>query len=225
MRSARSLRSWGAVMSATADQELVELRRANAELQSAYAELQKEHNAALAELQSHTAALAQRNSEYGERIEQQAATVDVIKTMSASPGDAQPVFRLIVERALAFCEADGASLALLNGDMLHLQAYAGFFHRDYEADFPRLVNSTTMFGRAVRACDVVQMSDVAVDPDHYTKGRAPQRAIIAVPMLQAGMAIGAIAIGRSRPGKFSSAEVELLKTFAEQAVIAITSAE
>ena len=51
------------------------------------------------ELQARTAALAARNSEYGERIEQQSATIDVLKVMSASPGDAQPVFDLIVERA------------------------------------------------------------------------------------------------------------------------------
>ena len=65
------------------------------------------------ELQERTAALAARNSEYGERIEQQAATIDVLKVMSASPGDAQPVFELIVERARAFCECgrrdDGAA--------------------------------------------------------------------------------------------------------------------
>jgi len=136
--------------------------------------------------------------------------------MSSSPGDAQPVFRLIVERARAFCEADGASLALLSDDMLDLQAYAGFFHRDYEADFPRRVSSNTMFGRAVLACDVVQMPDVSLDPNYYSRGRPGQRAIIALPLLRAGIPIGAIAIGRSRPGEFSSAEVELLRTFADR---------
>jgi hypothetical protein len=114
-------------MSATADQELAELRRANAELL-------RERDAALT-------ALALRNSEYGERIEQQAATIDVLKVMSASPDDALPVFRLVVERARAFCEADGASLALLKDDMLHLQAYAGDSFPNYQADFPRQVSS------------------------------------------------------------------------------------
>jgi GAF domain-containing protein len=121
------------------------------------------------ELQARTAALAQRNSEYGEQIEQQSATIDVLKVMSASPGDAQPVFRLIVERARAFCEGDGATLALLDGDMLHLQAYSGFFNREYEAVFPRPVSRATMFGRAILARDVVQAPDVSVDPDHYTR--------------------------------------------------------
>ena len=54
-------------------------------------------------LQERTAALAQRNSEYGERIEHQSATIDVLKAMSASPGDTQPVFDLIAERVRAVC--------------------------------------------------------------------------------------------------------------------------
>jgi GAF domain-containing protein len=192
------------------------------------------------ELEERTAALAERNSEYGERIEQQAATIDVLKVMSASPGDARPVFELIVERARAFCEADGATLALLAGDMLHLQAFSGFLNREYEAGFPRPVSRATMFGRAILARDVVQAPDVSVDPDHYTRNTGQRatggtassskeewrfRAIIAVPLLRAGTPIGALAIGRRRPGEFSATEVELLKTFAEQAVIAIGSAE
>ena len=79
----------------------------------------------LAELRARTAELAQRNTEYGERIEQQAATIDVLKVMSTSPGDARPVFQLIVERARTFCGADGATAALLDGDLLHLQAHTG----------------------------------------------------------------------------------------------------
>ena len=57
------------------------------------------------ELQAQTAALAQRNNEYGERIEHQSATIDVLKAMAASPGDAQPVFDLITRRAGDLCNA------------------------------------------------------------------------------------------------------------------------
>src|SRR6201989_3052837 len=202
------------------DQELGELRRANEELR-------RERDVALAELQDRTAGLAMRNSEYGERIEQQAATIDVLKVMSASPDDARPVFRLVVERARAFFEAEGASLALLHDGMLHLQAYDGFFRPGYEADFPRQLSRTTMCGRAILARDVVEMPDLSLDPDYYARERPEQvqHAIIAVPLLRAGVPLGAIAIGRRRAGEFSAAEVELLKTFAEQAVIAITGAE
>ena len=95
-------------MSATADQELAELRRA-------YAELPKERDAALT-------ALARRNTEYGERIEHQSATIDVLKAMSASPGDAQPVFDLIVRHAPALCSAPTATLFEYDGELVHVRA-------------------------------------------------------------------------------------------------------
>src|SRR5689334_21660852 len=113
------------------------------------------------ELQERTAALALRNSEYGERIDQQAATIDVLKAMSASSGDAQPVFRVIVERARAFCNADHANLALVYGDMLHMQASTMV---GYVTVFPRPVDATSMFGRAILARDAVQTPDIRVDP-------------------------------------------------------------
>src|SRR4029077_412653 len=91
-------------------------------------------------LQERTAALAQRNSEYGERIDQQSATIDVLKVMATSPGDAQPVFQLIVDRARAFCDADQANLSLLDGSMLHLQATSGS-SASYPAQFPRAVEA------------------------------------------------------------------------------------
>jgi len=100
-----------------------------AELQSIVTELRRERDATLserdalaAELAARTAQLAARNSEYGERIEQQAATIDVLKVMSASPGDARPVFELIVDRARAFCRADNATAAMFDGNMLRLEA-------------------------------------------------------------------------------------------------------
>ena len=85
-------------MAATQEDTIAELQRANAELR-------RERDAALSERDS---ALAQRNSDYGERTAHQAATIDVLKAMSASPGDPQPVFDLIVERARDLCDAYGA---------------------------------------------------------------------------------------------------------------------
>ena len=72
------------------------------------------------------AALAQRSSEYGERIEHQAATLDVLKAMSASPGDPQPVFDLIARQAAKLCDVPTAAVATFDGTMVHLATQSGF---------------------------------------------------------------------------------------------------
>jgi hypothetical protein len=105
-------------MSATVDQEL-------AELGSVYAQLRKERDATLAELQARTASLTQRDTEYGERIEYQAATINVLKAMSASPGDPQPAFDLIARRAQALCNGWSAGIAEFDGALIHLRAWHG----------------------------------------------------------------------------------------------------
>src|SRR6201997_2896135 len=71
------------------------------------------------------AKLAARNSEYGERIEHQSATIDVLKAMSASPGDPQPVFDLIVRRARELCNTVGSALFEFDGERVHLRSRVG----------------------------------------------------------------------------------------------------
>src|SRR6478672_2805059 len=125
-------------MSVTVAQELAELRRANAELL-------RERDAALT-------ALAQRNTEYGERIEYQSATIDVLKAMSASPGDPQPVFDLIVERVRALCGGEHSAIAEFDGTLLHLRAHCGNSDevgRIFEASYPRRPAQSHMLGRAI----------------------------------------------------------------------------
>ena len=99
-------------MTATQSDRIAELQRANAELR-------RERDAALAHEAALAEALAQRNSEYGERIEQQAATIDVLKVMSASPGDPQPVFDLIVRRAQELCNSKAAGIYEYDGELVH----------------------------------------------------------------------------------------------------------
>ena len=77
------------------------------------------------ELQARTAALAERNIAFSEQVEHQSATIDVLKAMSASPGDAQPVFDLIVHRAAEVCNAPNAVLFRYDGELLHWQATSG----------------------------------------------------------------------------------------------------
>jgi GAF domain-containing protein len=79
----------------------------------------------LGELQQRTAELAARNSEYGERIEHQSATIDVLKAMSASPGDPQPVFDLIARRARDLCNTTTGALLEFDGELVHLRSLVG----------------------------------------------------------------------------------------------------
>jgi GAF domain-containing protein len=200
------------------------------DLHAAIAALRAERDAALSEKAALAEALATRNSEYGERIEQQAATIDVLKAMSASPGDPQPVFDLIVERARSFCGADHATAALLQDDMLHLQAHSGMsaaYDADYVAQFLRQIDTSTMFGRAILSRDVMQTGNLRAERDHFARQMhtVDFHSIVAVPIFREGTPIGAIALGQNASGGFTDTQIELLKTFAEQAVIAISSAE
>jgi GAF domain-containing protein len=207
------------------------------DLDPVIAALRAERDAALAqksalveELAAQTAELAERNSEFGERIAQQAATIDVLKVMSASPGDPKPVFDLIVERACACCGAELAALTLLlDGDLLRLNATFGMTAartQEFAAAYPPPVSQAFAGGRAILMRDTVQVPDTQADPGFAQRGtNVWHRSVLAVPLLRLGIPIGAIGLGRSTPGAFSTAQVELLKTFAEQAVIAITSTE
>jgi GAF domain-containing protein len=193
-----------------------------AELQRTIADLRHQ-------LSERDAALMKRTSRYGEHAAQQAATIDVLKVMSASPGDPQPVFDLIVERACACSGAELAALTLLDGDLLRLNATSGMTAartQEFATAYPLPVSQAFAGGRAILTRDTVQVPDTQVDPGFAQRGtNAWHRSVLAVPLLRAGVPVGAIGLGRSTPGAFSAAQVELLKTFAEQAVIAIGSAE
>jgi two-component system, NtrC family, sensor kinase len=181
------------------------------------------------ELAARTAELAEHKTEFDERIEHQVATIDVLKVMSASPDNPQPVFDLIVERARVFCGADHISLELLDNDTLRLAAYTSIsevWMREYRDSFPKPLNTASIMGRAILMRASAQIVDILDDPEYGRKALgAWARSTVAVPLLRAGAAIGAIGIGRSQPGEFAATQMELLQTFAEQAVIAISSAE
>ena len=213
----------GAEMSATADQELAELRRA-------YEKLQNEHDTALAELQVRTASLAQRNNEYGERIKHQSATIDVLKAMSHSPGDPQPVFDLITKHAAEHCNSR-AVLWEFDGTLMHFRAShgAGYDLTAQEAiisQFPAPPNRGVVSGRAILEQRLIHISDATEDAEIWPLLIANSaRSYAAIPLMRAGKPIGAISMNSPIAGGFSDSQVALLQTFAEQAVIAITSAE
>ena len=180
-------------------------------------------------LQERTAELAARNDAFSEQIAHQAATIDVLKVMSASTGDTQPVFDTILRRAMALCGCAYGNLHEYDGTLLHLRAHAGWSEaavRNYAAAFPRPPDRSFTSGRTILEGRAIHFANVDEEPDLAQQVRdMGVKSVLAVPLLREGRPIGAIALGRIEPGGFSAAQVALLQTFAEQAVIAVASAE
>ena len=165
-----------------------------------YAELRQERD-----VTGRDAALAQRNSEFGERIEHQAATIDVLKAMSASPGDPQPVFDLIARQAAKLCNVPTAAVATFDGTMIHLRDTERV--RRCVCRRLRVTVShgqwgwTLAMGRAILHRRVDPVEDITADPGHSFAGVLGHWSVMAVPMLRDGVPLGAITIGRPAMGR------------------------
>jgi GAF domain-containing protein len=183
------------------------------------------------ELQEKNRALTQAHAQVTEALEQQTATSEILRVISSSPTDAQPVFDTIVRSATRLCRARAAAVFVTDGPMLYEPANYGGSPEVLAATrarYPRPLDRETAAGTAILTRSVVQVPDVeepsAAEFAEFARrvGRAVGfRSLLSVPMLREGEAVGAINITRPEPGRFSDAEVELLKTFANQAVIAI----
>jgi GAF domain-containing protein len=183
------------------------------------------------ELQARTTALAQRNSEYSERIEHQSAAIDVLKAMSASPGDPQPVFDLIVHHATRLCDGSGVGLFEFDGNLVYLRANIFFGGAgevemaNYRAMFPMVPSRGSISCRAILDKQIIHIKDYQNDPEvHPTVRALGVQSQLSIPLMREGTAIGVISLGGPLGG-FTDSQIALLQTFAEQAVIAITSAE
>jgi GAF domain-containing protein len=187
----------------------------------------------LEELRARTAELAARNEAFAERIDHQAATIDVLKEMSASPADPQPVFNLIARQAHALIGGPNVVIFEYDGELVHRRASAGSENvasseglKAYRDAFPMRPNRGSITCRAILDCATIHIRDLDEDRELSPLVRAlGYRSQISVPMLRDGRAIGAIGSALMQPGGLSDSQVALLNTFAEQAVIAISSAE
>jgi GAF domain-containing protein/anti-sigma regulatory factor (Ser/Thr protein kinase) len=172
--------------------------------------------------------LEARNRDLTVALDQQTATGEILRVISSSPTDLQPVFDTIVRSAVRLCNGMTAAVFLVRDGMLHHPANYGGSPEALAATrarYPRPLDMDSSPGIAVLTRSVYEAPD-SEDPSALQIVREVGRvlgfrSIITLPMLREGEAIGAIAVTRSEPGRFADGEVALLKTFADQAVIAI----
>jgi two-component system NtrC family sensor kinase len=169
----------------------------------------------------------QRTREATEALEYQTATSDVLGVISRSPTDVQPVFNMIAQSAARLCEAQFCFVYRYDGQLLHFVAHHGITEESVEIvrnSFPVAPTRGSAAERAILYLDVAQIPDLTLDSEFTHRAAAAfsgLRSAVAVPMLRDGLPIGCIAVGRAETGLLAAKPVELLKTFADQAVIAI----
>jgi GAF domain-containing protein/CheY-like chemotaxis protein/HPt (histidine-containing phosphotransfer) domain-containing protein len=169
-------------------------------------------------------------TETREALEQQTATAEVLQVINSSPGDLAPVFDAMLEKAVRLCDADVSALHHRDGELYRPVAHLGFPPSFDHRTLKTTPGNRSVTGQALLKREIVHVADVATDPD-YTDYAVPEvitvamaRTMLGVPLLREGEAIGVFGLARRRVEPFSANQIALVRTFADQAVIAIENA-
>ena len=165
-----------------------------------------------------------RNRDLTEALEQQTATGEILRVIASSPTDLQPVMNVLAENAARLCEGTDAVIFRIEGDSLQCVANYGPMP---VVEMQRPIIRGSPGGRAVVDRQTIHVHDIAAEvetefPEYkHIQGRTGTRTVLATPLLREGVPIGVIFIRRTEVRPFSEKQIALLKTFADQAVIAI----
>ena len=196
-----------------------------------------ENTRLLNELRQRTDDLTERTAELTESLEQQTATSEVLRVISSSPGDLQPVFATMLEKAVRICDAKFGNIYRWEGDALHHVAThnmpAAFAEVIGSLPAMRRSSRATLSGRLLATKSVVHVADLAAE-QAYLERRSPPiiaaveiggvRTALAVPMLKENELIGSFILSRQEVRPFTDKQIALATSFAAQAVIAIENA-
>ncbi|OAF10476.1 histidine kinase [Bradyrhizobium centrolobii] len=182
------------------------------------------------QLKSGAAENARAEDEKRQALERQAATADILKVIAASPSDARPVFEAIASSSKRLLDGFSATVLQFIGDELHLVAYTPTSpeaDRGLKASFPRRIADFPTF-ELVRGGKTIQFPDSEADDVPQLNKELARlrgfRSVLFAPLMNRGTPVGMISVTRAQPGAFAAEHVQLLQTFADQAVIAIENA-
>ena len=194
--------------------------RTAGQLEESYASLERK-------VEERTRELAEANAELKEALERQTATSDILAVISSSQTDVQPVVDTIAAKARDLCQGQTGGVYRFDGELIHVVALHSLSQQAVQSVrqiYPMPPSRGGATARAIMSHAIVYIPDIREDPEYRLQDLVKAidyLSIVAVPMLHEGKPIGAVTVTGREVGAFSQRQIELLKTFADQAVIAV----